>query len=684
MLAGLLCLSASAFAQVHTKNKDNPKTPDLTLNLKKYIDPSNMDLSVKPGDDFFEYADGNWVKNNAIPAKETRWGSFSILHQENTNRLLGILNDISKTPGQPKGELKQRVGDLYVSGMDSLAIEKRGYDPIKPDLQRVAAVSDLDGVVKEAVYERTNGVGSPLFGFGVGQDSKHPTVNIVNFGQGGTTLPDRDNYLKDDARTKKIQAAYKQYIISLFKLTGASDADAAKNAETTFTIETAIAKAQLSRVAMRDPNKTYNKFAVNDFSKLTPHLNWAQLMPLMKINGQDSVLVSSPDFYKGLDAQLAATPVADWKIYLQWNVLKGSASSLSSPFVKASFDFGSALSGQKVQAPRDERMSNLVDGSLGELLGQLYVEKYFPPAAKAHMAKLVENLRVTLGERIQGLAWMSPETKAKALKKLAAFTVKIGYPDKWQNYDGLEIDRNDYAGNLRRISQWRYNYNVNQLGKPVDKARWGMSPPTVNAYYSPTNNEIVFPAGILQFPFFDFGADDAVNYGGIGSVIGHEMTHGFDDQGRQYDGDGTLRDWWTKEDADKFKTRADQVVSQYNGFTVVDTIHVNGKLTLGENLADLGGLNVAYAAFKKTKEGQSNKKIDGFTPDQRFFLSWAQVWRSSQRPEAAAQRILTDPHSPEQYRTMAPLTNIDAWYKAFNIMPGDKLYKKPEDRTKVW
>lgn len=683
MLAGLLCLSAGAFAQVG-KTSDNPKTPNININLRKYIDPSNMDLSVKPGDDFFEYADGNWVKNNAIPAKETRWGSFSILHQENTNRLLGILNDISKTPGQPKGSLKQRVGDLYVSGMDSLAIEKRGYDPIKPDLERVAAVSDLDGVVKEAVYERTNGVGSPLFSFGVGQDSKHPTVNIVSFGQGGTTLPDRDNYLKDDARTKKIQSAYKQYIISLFKLTGASDAEASKNAETIFTVETAIAKSQLSRVAMRDPNKTYNKFSVTDFSKLTPHLNWAQLLPLMKISGQDSVLVSSPDFYKALDAQLAATPVADWKTYLQWNVLKGSASSLSSPFVKASFDFSSALSGQKVQAPRDERMSNLVDGSLGELLGQLYVEKYFPPAAKAYMANLVNNLKVTLGERIQGLTWMSADTKARALKKLAAFTVKIGYPDKWQNYDGLEIARDDYAGNLRRISQWRYNYNVSQLGKPVDKTRWGMSPPTVNAYYSPTNNEIVFPAGILQFPFFDFGADDAVNYGGIGSVIGHEMTHGFDDQGRQYDADGTLRDWWTKEDADKFKSRADQVVAQYNGFTVVDTIHVNGKLTLGENLADLGGLNVAYAAFKKTKEGQSNKKIDGFTPDQRFFLSWAQVWRSSQRPEAAAQRILTDPHSPEQYRTMAPLTNIDAWYKAFNVKPGDKLYKKPEDRTKVW
>ncbi|MDB5087628.1 MAG: peptidase [Mucilaginibacter sp.] len=684
MLMGLLCLSVNAFAQDGVKIKDKPKSPTVSLDLKKYIDPANMDPSVKPGDDFFEYADGNWVKKNAIPAKETRWGSFSILHQENTDRLLGILNDVSKAQGQPKGSLKQRVGDLYASGMDSVAIEKRGYDPIKPDLERVAKVADLDGVIKEAVYERTTGVGSPLFGFGVGQDSKHPTVNILSFGQGGTSLPDRDNYLKDDARTKKIQAAYKQYIITLFKLTGASDAEATKNAETIFTIETAIAKAQLSRVAMRDPNKTYNKLAVTDFSKITPHLNWAQLMPLMKINGQDTVIVSAPDYYKALDAQLAATPVTDWKVYLQWNVLKGSASAMSSPFVKASFDFSSALSGQKVEAPRTERISGLVDGSLGELLGQIYVEKYFTPAAKQYMANLVNNLKVTLGERIQDLTWMSAETKARALKKLAAFTVKIGYPDKWQQYEGLEIERGDYAGNLRRISQWRYNYNVSQLGKPVDKTRWGMSPPTVNAYYSPTNNEIVFPAGILQFPFFDFGADDAVNYGGIGAVIGHEMTHGFDDQGRQYDADGTLRDWWTKDDADKFKIRADQVVNQYNQFTVVDTIHVNGKLTLGENLADLGGLNVAYAAFKKTKEGKSNTKIDGFTPDQRFFLSWAQVWRSSQRPEAAAQRILTDPHSPEQYRTMAPLTNIDAWYKAFGVKPGDKMYKKPEDRTKVW
>jgi putative endopeptidase len=676
-LSGAILLSAVAFTPDGGKtNADGPPT--------KFIDPANMDLSVKPGDDFFDYANGTWLKENPIPAKETRWGSFNILHQQNTDKLLALLKEVSKTPGLPKGSLKQRVGDLYASGMDTLTIEKLGYNPIKPDLARIAKISDLNGVINEIVYERVNGEGGPLFGFGVGQDSKHPTKNIVQFGQGGTSLPDRDYYLKDDARTKKVQEAYKKYIVELFTLTGGSNTTAGNNAATIFDIETALAKAQLSRVARRDPNKTYHKFAVADFDKITPHLNWAQLMPMMKVGGQDTVLVSEPDFFKAADSLLAATPVADWKVYLQWNILKGSAGALSSPFVKASFEYSSALSGQKVQAPRTERMSGLVDGSLGELLGQLYVEKYFTPAAKQYMVNLVNNLKATLGERIQHLDWMSEATKERALKKLAAFTVKIGYPDKWQTYTGLEIARHDYAGNLHRISKWRYNYTVSQLGKPVDKTRWGMSPPTVNAYYNPVNNEIVFPAGILQFPFFDFAADDAVNYGGIGAVIGHEMTHGFDDEGRQYDADGSLRDWWTKDDADKFKKRADEVVAQYNAFTVLDTIHVNGKLTLGENLADLGGLNVAYAAFKKTKEGQSDTKIDGFTPDQRFFLSWAQVWRSEQRPEAAAQRIRTDPHSPEKYRCNAPIQNIDAWYAAFNIQPGDKNYKKPEDRIKVW
>jgi len=674
MLMGFICLSVCAFTLGGEKGSKPPM---------KYIDPKNMDFSVKPGDNFFEYANGNWIKNNPIPAKETRWGSFGMLNQANTDRLLALLKQVSKTR-HPKGSLEQRVGDLYASAMDTVAIEKLGYEPIKPELERINKISDLNGVISEAVFERTHGEGDPLFRFGVGADEKHPNKNIANLNQGGTTLPDRDNYLKVNPRNQKIQDAYKQYIVNLFTLTGASEDAAVKNASTIFNIETALAKAQMSRVEMRDPHVTYNKFSVADFSKTTPHLNWVTLMPQMKVAGQDTLLVGQPGFFKAEDALLASTPVDDWKVYLKWSILKGSAGALSSPFVNADFAYTAALSGQKVQTPRNERMSRLVDRSIGELFGQLYVAKYFTPAAKAYMVNLVNNLKVTLGERIKKLDWMSDETKQRALKKLAAFGIKIGYPDKWQTYPGLLIERNDYFGNLKRISEWRYNYQTSQINKPVDKKRWGMTPPTVNASYSPVNNDVTFPAGILQFPFFDFGADDAVNYGGIGAVIGHEMTHGFDDQGRQYDGDGTLRDWWTKDDADKFKLRADQVVAQYNAFTVLDTTHVNGKLTLGENLADLGGLNVAYAAFKKTKEGHSHKKIGGFTPDQRFFLSWAQVWRSSQRPEMAAQRILTDPHSPEQYRANAPVTNIDAWYAAFNVKPGDKMYKKPEDRIHVW
>ena len=682
VLAGALCISVSAFAIDGKKTK--PHHSEKHSHPQKFIDPANMDTSIKPGDDFYDYANGTWIKTNPIPAKNTRWGSFDIIHQDNTDKLLKLLTEVSATPGQPKGSLKQRVGDLYASGMDSIAIEKLGYTPIVPDLKRVDKISDLNGVITEMMYQRTVGEGSPLFRFGVGQDDKHPNVNIVGFDQGGTSLPDRDYYLKSDARTKKIQDAYKTYIVTLFTLTGTSAGDAAKNAETIFNLETVLAKAQLSRVVLRDPNITYNKLSVKDFSATTPHLDWAQLLTVLKAGGQDTVLVGEPSFFKTADSLLAAAPVADWKVYLKWSVLKGSAGSLSSAFVDASFKFSQALSGQKVMAPRTERMSGLVDGSLGELLGQLYVEKYFTPAAKQYMLNLVNNLKSTLGDRIQRLEWMSPETKARAMKKLAAFTVKIGYPDHWQTYDGIAIDRGNYVGNLRSVAAWRYNYNVSQLGKPVDKTRWNMSPPTVNAYYNPGNNEIVFPAGILQFPFFDFDADDAVNYGGIGAVIGHEMTHGFDDSGRQYDADGTLRDWWTKDDADKFKVRANQVVDQYNAFTMLDTIHVNGKLTLGENLADLGGINIAYEAYKKTKEGQSNKKIDGFTGDQRFFLSWAQVWRGEKRTESIAQSIMTDPHSPEKYRCNAPISNMDAWYTAFNIQPGDKNYKKPEDRIKVW
>jgi putative endopeptidase len=674
ILAGGLCLTANTV--VVAQHTSPPQ--------KKYIDPANMNTSVKPGDDFFEYANGTWVKNNPIPGKSTRWGAFQILGQENTDRVVAILKEASTAKGQPKGSVKQRVGDLYASGMDSVAIEKLGHAPVQVDLERIAHIQSADGVIAEATYERANAIAGPFFGFGVGPDSKHPTVNIVSFGQGGTTLPDRDYYLNSDARSKTIQNAYKKYITTLFTLVGTDATTAAKNADIIFDVERKLAKAQLSRVEMRDPNKLYNKFSVIDFKNQTPHFNWVKLMPEMKAPGQDSVIVSNPSFFKTLDDLVGSTNVNDMKVYLSWGILKGAAPSLSSPFVKASFDFNSVLSGQKVQTPRYERLSSGIDGSLGDLLGQLYVEKYFKPAAKTYMIGLVNNLKVVLGDRIKRLDWMSDETKTRALKKLSTFTVKIGYTDKWETYSGLNIERNDYTGNLRRIAQWRYNFNMAQLGKPVDRTRFGMTPPTVNASYSPNKNEITFPAGILQYPFFDFNADDAVNYGGIGAVIGHEMTHGFDDQGRQYDFDGSLHDWWTKADADKFKARADKVVEQYNGYTVNDSLHVNGKLTLGENLADLGGVAVAYEAFKKTKQGQSNTKIDGLTPDQRFFLSFAQVWRGSARPETAAQLVLTDPHSPMQYRAYGAAVNMDAWYKAFDVKPGDKLYKKPEDRIKVW
>ncbi|GAB3902682.1 M13 family metallopeptidase [Mucilaginibacter boryungensis] len=677
--AGAVCFSAGIFMAFQAQAQhDSPKSI-----AGKYIVEKNMDKTVAPGNDFYEYANGNWIKENPIPAKETRWGTFNILRDENNKKVQSILVDAGK-PGQKPGSAKQRVGDLYYSAMDSLTIEKRGYAPIARDLERIGQIKTVDGIINEVTFDRVNGASVGLFNVGVGTDTKHPDTYITNFGAGATSLPDRDNYLKSDPRSLKIQTAYKKYITDMFVLVGTSPAEAAKNAETVFNIEKQMASAQKSRVEMRDPNANYNKVNIDEFSKNYQHFNFRQILAASKITGQDSMLVSQPKTVKNLDEMLNTVPVADWQVYLKWHLLRGAAGSLSSPFVKTTFAYTSTLSGQQVQTPRNERMANLVDGSLPDLLGQLYVEKYFPQAAKTYMVNLVNNLKVALGERIQGLDWMSAETKERALKKLAAFSVKIAYPDKWQNYDGLTINRNDYYGNLRRISLYRYNENVGHLGKPVDKTRMGMSPPTVNASYSPNRNEITFPAGILQAPFFDFEADDAMNYGGIGAVIGHEMTHGFDDQGRQFDYDGALRDWWTPEDAAKFKAKAEKVAQQYDAFTILDTVHVNGKLTLGENLADLGGLNVAYTAFKKTKEGQSNTKIDGFTPDQRFFMSWAQVWRGSQRPEAAQTSIQTDPHSPAQARGNLPLTNIDAWYNAFDIKPTNKLYKKPEDRIKIW
>jgi putative endopeptidase len=651
---------------------------------KKFIDPANMDLTVKPGDDFYEYASGTWIKNNPVPAKETRWGSFNELRDFNINAVKSIVEDAAADKSAPAGSVKKRVGDFYTAAMDTLTIEKLGYTPIKADLARISKITDLQGVIDEAIYMRTSGIASPMFSFGIAQDRKNVTKYVVSLGQGGTTLPDRDYYLKDDSRSLKIRQAYTTYLTTLFTLTGSSADEATQKATTVLAIEKSLAEAQMPRVEMRDPYKTYNKFTVAAFSATTPNLNWNAVLPKLQVTGQDTVLVSQPKFFVALDGMLKSVSVADWKTYLQWSVLKGAAGSLSSPFVKASFAFNQAQTGQKVETPRWQRMSSLTDGSIGELLGQLYVAKYFKPEAKARMTELIKNLRSAFEIRIKGLEWMSAATKEKALAKLHAFVPKIGYPDKWKTYDGLTIARNTYFQNLRNTGVWGYKEMVAQLGKPVDRTRFGMTPPTVNAYYSATMNEIVFPAGILQFPFFAPDADDAVNYGGIGAVIGHEMSHGFDDSGSQYDKDGNLRNWWTAEDRKNFEAKTKALGEQFDAYTVLDTVHVIGKLTMGENIGDLGGLNAAYTAFKLTKQGQSNEKIDGFTPDQRFFLPWAQVWRGNILPESAAQLIKTDPHSPGEFRTIGAPVNMDAWYKAFDVQPGDKLYKKPEDRIRMW
>lgn len=673
---GIVLITINGCARPESKKVSN--IPD------KFIDPVNMDTTVRPGDDFFHYANGVWMKNNPIPDKETRWGSFNELREFNAQAVKGLLEEAAANTNATPGSIEQRVGDFFKSSMDSLAIEEAGAKPIIEDLNRIDKINDLKGIISEINHQQSTGLTSPFYDFYVYQDSKNANKNMPQLSQGGITLPDRDYYLVTNDRNNTIKEAYKKYIAALFKLTGSSEEQAATNFDAIWKTESILAKSQKSRVEMRDPIATYNKFSLEQFSKNTQPFNWVEILPALKVNGADSIIIDNPQFFIDEGKLIASTPIEDLKVYLKWNILKKSAPYLSKDFVDANFAFAQVLSGQKVMTPRWQRNFTLIDNTIGDLLGQLYVAKYFTPEAKQRMQDLVKNLSTTFAERIQDLDWMSEETKKKALEKLNAFTPKIGYTDKWETYDGLEINADDFYGNIKHANQWNYDYMVSQYGKPVDRTRWGMTPPTVNAYYNPVNNEIAFPAGILQFPFFAFEADDAINYGGIGAVIGHEMTHGFDDQGRQYAADGNLKDWWTAEDATKFKERADKVVEQYNKYTVLDTINVNGNLTLGENLADLGGLAIAYAAFKKTPEGQSNELIDGFTPDQRFFLSWAQVWRMNIRPETAAQFILVDPHSPADARTVGPIVNMDAWYKAFNIQEGDKLFVPEKDRIKVW
>ena len=650
----------------------------------KFIEPSYIDSTVKPGDDFYQYANGTWLKNNAIPASETRWGSFNLLEDFNQKVLHELLDEAAAKKGAAKGSPEQMVGDLYASGMDSAAIEKAGIKAIESELAAIEKMATPADLFKEIARETQLGM-NPLWSIYVGPDDKNVSKNVCNVWQGGLGLPDRDYYLKPDSQNAAIIKQYSAHIINMLKLGGSSDSLAKVQAASILKMETEMAKISMDRVAMRDPYKVYNKFSVADLSKQTKGMDWSAYLQDVGIKGQDTLLVGQPAFVNGLVAMMNTISINDWKAYLRWHMLSNMAPYMAKAFDEEHFNFyGKTLRGQQEQKPRWKRVLNVVDGAVGEQLGKMYTDKYFTEAAKKRMNELVSNLQSAFEARIKTLDWMSAETQTKAIEKLNTFIKKIGYPDKWRDYTGLEITRDNYVTNILASNRFDYNFMINKLGKPVDKTEWGMTPPTVNAYYNPAFNEIVFPAGILQYPFFDMSVDDAAIYGGIGAVIGHEMTHGFDDQGAQYAADGNLKDWWTADDKKRFETKTDAVKTQYDNYTILNGKKVNGALTLGENIADLGGVTIAYDAFKKTKQGQGSEKIDGFTPDQRFFLSWAQVWRQNIRDEEAAQRLVTDPHSPGEHRCNGPLSNFQPFYDAFNVQPGQKMYKAPEARAKVW
>lgn len=650
----------------------------------KFIDLANMDTTIHPGDNFFMYANGAWLKANPVPGDQSRWGSFNILAENNLTALHTILDSAAGIKDAKTGSAVQKVGDFYRTGMDSVAIEKAGIAPLKDIMARIDAIKDVNSLLAEITLEETEGIGS-VFGFGISPDDKNVTKEICQFGPGGLGMPGKEYYFDKDERTAGIREAYKTYIPQMLTLMGTDSNAAKKDAAQIYALEQALASSWLTRVEMRDPIRLYNKFNVDGINKLTPGLDWKTLLAGLKVAGQDSMVISIPKFYTELAKQMKATPIDVWKKYLKFHLGNSMAPYLPHDFVNARFAFyGTKMRGQKDQSARWKRVLNEVDGSIGDLLGQLYVDKYFKPEAKKRMMELLDNLQSAYGARIQNLDWMSAETKKLATAKLNAIVKKIGYPDKWKDYSAITVVSNDYVKNVLVASAWQYNYELNKLGKPVDRAEWGMTPPTVNAYYNPAFNEIVFPAGILQFPFFDADADDAVNYGGIGAVIGHEITHGFDDQGRLYDATGNLNNWWTSADSANFVNKANVMVLQFNQVIVIDTFHANGSLTEGENLADLGGINIAYEAFKKTKQGQDSTKINGFTPDQRFFLSWAQVWRANTKPEELANRLKTDPHSASEQRCNLPVSNVAAWYKAFDIKPTDKMYRPENERARVW
>jgi putative endopeptidase len=642
---------------------------------------TNMDKTCKPCDDFYEFAMGGWMKNNPIPPEYSRWGTFTQLADNNLTEMRTILDASAKAQASA-GSNEQKIGDFYYSCMDTGAIEAAGIKPIERDLAAIDAINDRKSLEAEIARLQREGVGA-LFRFFSGQDFKDSTKVTAQAGQGGLGMPDRDYYFRDDDKSKQLRADYVEHVAKMFELSGDSPDKAASEAKTVMSIETDLAKASRTRVELRDPEKNYHLLPISEVQSLTPEWSWNSYLQEIAAPPTNEINVRQPDFFKEVNTELSAVPIPDWKVYLRWHLLHASAPGLSDKFVQENFNFfDKKLNGIKELQPRWKRCVMSTDRNLGEALGSVYVAKYFPPAAKAHAKEMVNNLISALREDIPTLSWMSPETKKEALAKLEAFTVKIGYPDKWRDYSALSIERTSYAENVRHSNEFENRRQLAKIGKPLDRSEWGMTPPTVNAYYNGSMNEIVFPAGILQPPFYSPNADDAVNYGGIGAVIGHEISHGFDDQGSKFDGQGNLHEWWTPDDRKSFTERGDCVVNQFNGYEVEPGLHQNGKLVLGESIGDLGGLTIAYAAYEKSIAGHRPPDIDGFSPEQRFFLGWAQVWGTNQRIEAARTQTNTDPHPLAQFRGNGPLSNMEAFAKAFGCKKGDAMVR--EQQCKIW
>jgi len=650
----------------------------------KAINTTHMDTEINPGNNFFEYVNGTWMANNPIPAEYSQYGAFTILYENNQKLLRQLVKEVSEETNTKNGSVNQKIRDLYNSGMDTIAIEEIGINAIGNELEAINKLSSIADVQKYIAQMHKSGI-SPLFYVFAAADQQNSSMTIANLYQGGLGLPDVDYYINNDKSSKELRANYIKHLTQMFVLAGFDNQEANDKAYVILSMETQLAKISKTRLQRRDPNANFNKMMLEELSAISPEFDWTEYFSQIGIANPGEINVSQPDFFKGISVIMANNNVDDWKTYLTWNLLDSYANYLSDDFVEQNFEFyGKVLSGTQEIQPRWKRVLSNTSGRLGEAIGQLYVEKHFPAESKERMLILVENLRLSFADRINGLDWMSPETKVKALEKLETITVKVGYPDEWKDYTDLVIVPNSYIQNVQNSKQFEFNYDLNKIGKPVNKNEWGMTPQTVNAYYSPSSNEIVFPAAILQPPFFNKDADDAVNYGAIGVVIGHEMTHGFDDQGRKYDKEGNLNDWWTDKDAELFKEKTNLLVNQYDNYSILDTLHVDGELTLGENIADLGGLNISYNALQKAYNGNTPNPIDGFTADQRFFLGYAQVWRQNIRDKALIQRLKTDVHSPGDARVNIPPFNLDVFIDAFDIKEDDDLFIPVEERAYIW